>query len=115
MLYKNESKTMRKIIDAVSAQEIKRYEQNKKKALQLINSKVEPLERQYLSGKLDLDEFIKKLNPIQKQIEKFIPEIAIREHTFRFARPREMFATETLTRRVNNFEIPGTRQRLPDE
>lgn len=84
-------------------------ENKRKKCISLVKSKIQPLEMDYLNGKYSFQEFFSKMEPIQRQIASILKGITflpLNKQTFRYARPGEMFATETLIKRINNAEEP---------
>lgn len=93
----------------------KSFDKRKKKAISIVNEKIRPLENAYVAGKLGLDDFLSKIDQFQKDIIGLVSIPPIIGNTMRFAKRGELFATNTLIKRINNAEQPGVRKRLPDE
>ena len=80
-------------------------EKGKKEAIRLVKQRIQPMERDYLAGKISLDDLLRKSDPIQKKIFDIANVLPVLKNTFRHARPGEMFFTNTLLRRIENAEI----------
>lgn len=103
----------RKIIDSYSDNDT--FEMNKKKAIKLVKSKIEPEEKKLVKGLISLDDFLKRIEPCQKQINGLVGALPVLSNTFRYARKGELFATNTIMKRINNAENPKFRKSFPDE
>lgn len=88
---------------------------DKRKAIQIVRKKIEPLEFDYLTGKIDLKNFFNKISPIQEEIRRIVEITPLLSSTYRYAKTGEKFATNTLIKRINNYEEQGISKRLPDE
>lgn len=93
----------------------KSFDKRKKKAIAIVNEKIRPLENAYVAGKFGIDDFLSKIDRFQKDIIGLVNIPPIIRNTMRFAKRGELFATNTLIKRINNAEQPGVRKRLPDE
>lgn len=101
---------LRRIIDrALGVNDDASMEGKRKKCISIVKTKIQPIEKDYLKGKYSFQEFYSRIEPIQKQIAstlKGVTFLPLGKHTFRYAKPGEMFATETLIKRINNAEEP---------
>lgn len=104
---------LRLIID--SSFDEKSFDNLKKKAITIVKTKIQPVENAFVAGKIGLNDFLSKIDRFQHDIVGLVDIPPIIGNTMRFAKRGEMFVTNTLIKRINNAEQPGTRKRLPDE
>jgi len=107
---------LRRIIDrALGVNDDASMDGKRKKCISIVKTKVQPIEKEYLNGKYSFQEFFSKMEPIQRQIASILKGITflpLNKQTFRYARPGEMFATETLIKRINNAEEPDVHRAM---